>query len=504
MASPSANLHDRIERERKAAAPYRTRWESVKRYRAYARGLQRGTLNADQIMIMQTILSNSFSDNILAKILNEHRNRLRPTRYAVEDRTCERFLHDTWIRNQFVTLIANAVWAMLRDGNHALALDWEPSDDPANEWGGWVRLSRVRWWDGTSGVFIKRGPHGEYEYAINEWSDPISKIKYRTIYFPGEIRRYRMGENGANWELYRLSTDPEGDGTLTGGPIPWRKADGSPMAVPYVHLTNGSDDDTFYGVSIFAGGALAFQDQINAIQHDMTAAAMLTGSPQTWSKGFPQPVDTTTQQAVPITTGPGKHHHAESKDAFFGVLAPGDMSQLRDAYLLKVTALCRNTDTPLHTIIGQWPSGEALLRAEMPIVQSSRTRIATLGPDLATAAHRATEIANAFGDGPEIDEQAPITTVFDDPEMLDPIARWALVEKATGHVSEREALRIAGYAPGDIDRIMQERAAEADERQERADAAFGAGPDLAALLKGAQRPTEASDEETDAPNDAAA
>jgi len=249
-----------------------------------------------------------------------------------------------------------------------------------------------------------------------------------------------------------------------------------------VHLANGSDDDTPYGASILDGGALALQDQINAIQHDITAAALLNGSPQTYSKGFALPKDED-QRPIPVRTGPGYHHHADDPNAAFGIIEPGDLTQLKSAYLTKIEAITRITNTPIHTITGEWPSGEAIFRAEMPIVQDTRKLAETLGPSMATVMHRSTEMKNTFGTGPELDESALIRTVFEPPEMRDALSVWMIAEKASAFVSTREVLRLAGYTPDQIEQIMEERADEKAESISFAQAAFSRPPEMDALLR---------------------
>lgn len=469
--------HTRIDRERKDSVPEGVKWPDVKKYRDYARGRQRGTLNADQIRILQSVIGNKFSDNILRKILSEHTNRSRIARFDVDGERETEFLYMIWVKNQLPDLYAKAIYATLRDGNHALLLDWIPSSDPTDPWGGYVAISRERWWDGKEGIFVYYGDGGKAEYAVKEWQDGERRWR-KNVYYPDAIHRYRS--DGGSWQPYNLPQDVnilDQSGMPIRGIVPWRKPDDSPIGIPVIHLANGSDDDTPYGASLFAGGALAFQDQINAIQHDITAAAMLNGSPQTFSSGFDLPTDPNdpTKKLVP-RTGPGAHHHTDEKDARWGTLSPGSLAELETAYDLKVSALCRNTNTPLHTISNQWPSGEALFRADMPIVQDTKNLADSVGPAMASGMHRATVIYNTFGTGPEIDENALIRTIFEAPELRDEIYRWDVATRAAAYVSAREVLRIAGYEPSRIDEIMEEKDDEAEANAQRTLFTFDRGP----------------------------
>lgn len=488
------SIHTRIERERRAAAPSKFSWSDLKRFREYARGRQRGTLNADQIRILQSVIGNKFSDNILKMIVSVHANRLRIARYDVEDDTVRDFIFDTWVKNQLPDLFADAIFATIRDGNHAVSLNWLPIDDPDDEYGGRVVLLRERWWDGTEGIFVMYGDDGRPAYAVKEWKT-LEGLQRRNVYFPEVFFRYVF--DGGSWQPYALPGDPLAQNELgepVSGVIPWIKRDGAAIGIPIIHIANGSDDDSFYGASLLDGGPLAFQDQINAIQHDITAAAMLNGSPQTYSRGFmlpPDPEDPT--KKLRIVTGPGAHHHNDEATAEWGVIPGGDVSTLRDSYNLKIEAVCRNTSTPNHLITGQWPSGEAIFRAEMPLVQSTRKLAESVGPAASSIMHRATEIANTFGRGPYLDEDALIQTRFEPPEQRDALALWAVAEKAAPYVSTEEVLRMVGKTPDEIKAIMDEREAENERKLERAQTVFSRGP----LVPGTDVPETFEDEDED-------
>lgn len=489
-------LHQRIERERRDTAPMgggwsksKGTWEVVREFRDYARGRQRGTLNQDQVRIMRSVLKHDFSDNILRQILWTHANRLRVARFDVDDEDVSDFLFDTWVRNQYPDLFADAIFATLRDGNHAISLGWRASDDLDNPYGGRVVLSRERWWDGKEGMFVMYGDDMLPVYAVKEWQplEPGARRR-RTIYYPESIWRFEF--DGGNWQPYTVPGEEDLEpynelGVRVPGVVPWLKRDGTPLGIPVVHLANGSDDDSPYGSSLLDGGALAFQDQINAIQHDITAAAMMNGSPQTWSAGFDLPDDPDnpgTKQRV--RTGPGMHHHSDNPQAKWGIIEPGDLTQLRAAYLAKVEAVCRMTNTPLHQITNQWPSGEAIFRAEMPLVSDTKKLGESVGPSQATVMHRATEIENAFG-RVELDENALIQTIFEPPEQRDPLTMWVVAEKAAGFVSLREVLRMVGYSSARIEEIMKERTDERSESVSMAQAAFNRPADLDALQRAA-------------------
>lgn len=491
------SIHTKIERDRKAAAPEGTKWDHIRTYRSYARGRNQKTLNADQLRILSGVLKHSFSDNVLKMILWEHANRVRLSRFDVEDNDVSDFLFDLWVKNQFPDMMADSVFSTLRDGNHAVSLDWRVSDSPSSVYGGRVTVRRERWWDGREGVFVMYGDDGEPVYAVKEWTpiefvSPVGRVnsgnvegKRRNIYYPDRILRFRWVSG--EWKMFNFESDVLAVSTSRAlvGPVEWTKRDGSPLGIPIVHFPNGSDDDSLYGSSLLSGGPLAFQDQINAIQHDITSAAMLNGSPQTYSSGFELPKkypNTSSDERVPVKTGPGTHHHTDENTAKWGIIEGGNITPLREAYGLKVEALCRDTQTPYYIFTGQWPSGAALFRADLPLTGASRKLIDSLGPATSTIAHRATEIVNTFGFA-DLDEDALITSVFEPPEQIDAISRWEIADKASAHVSRAEVLRIANYSPEKIEAILD----EIDEDSERsisvAQAGFMRPADLDTLQK---------------------
>ncbi len=477
-------IHTRIEEDRKNSQAELSRWSDLRIFRRYYRGRQRGTLNADQMRILQGVIGNKFAHNICKKIVNTKAHRLEMARWDVDNQAVVDFLFQLWTKNQVPDLFADMVVACIRDGNTCIGLNWVPSSD-----GGRVGLFLERWWDGQSGMFVHYDSYGQPDYAVKEWKTPNNQ-KYRTIYFPDRLERYQS--IGEGWSLYSLPGDPL---TSTSGILPWVKGNGKPLGIPVIHFPNGNDDDTNYGASELDGGVLGFQDQINAIQHDITAVSLLTGSPRTTSKGFALEEDDDGKKKMP-KTGPGAHWHADDPTAEWGILEPGQVGPLKEGLMIKVDAVCQMTNIPVHAITGDWPSGEAIFRSEMGLVNDGEKLAKKVGPAMSSVAHRATEMANAFGSGPQLDEEALIRTIFAPLDKRDPLTLVMFAEKTAPFVSEQEVLRILGYAPEKILEILAEREAEAAaaiERQQAlmASGAFGGG------LNGNDNPDEDQDPEED-------
>lgn len=469
----AASIHEQIESDRERAYPPGD-VSLIRRFRDYARGRQRGTLTREQMKVLQGLLGNRFSDNVCRRILSVATARTEFLQWEVDNTAVSDFLEGVFIRNQVADMQSNVTFATLRDGNHAVAIRWLPDD--TMEEGGRIVLYRERWWDGREGVFFAYDETGAVGYAVKEWKEHISPTtvkKRRTLYLPNMIARYI--EDGRGWRPFTVFDDVESD--TYGGPgiELWEKDDGSPLGLPLIHFPNGSDNDRPYGASHIDGGVLAFQDQINNIQHDISAASTMAGYQQTWSTGTALKKDSGGNDVMP-QIGPGQHWHADDKDARFGVIPPGDLAALEKAYMLKIGAVSRMTSTPTHFFTGQWPSGEALIRAEIDLVEFVRDLVRSIGPAWSSVAHRSTEIYNVFHTGgPDLDEEPLIQAIFADPARRDPLTLTQIAVQQAEFISKREQLRLTGHSEQQIDKIMKEREDEAGAAAERMRVAFSAG-----------------------------
>lgn len=391
------NTHDMITEEREDALPDRA---MTRQYREYVEGDHAATLTIEQSRMLGPDSSNPLADNVLKMVLNASAARLELTGYECEDQVVLDFLtFDLFTKNNFGKIVFDANFAMLRDGDHFLGLDWLPeSSRPI--------VKQIKVWDGIDGMFVAYDGYGLPSYACREWHEVIDgkeRVR-RTIYYPDRIERWI--QEGKGWKPYRNGGDPEG----TNGIIKWTKTDGSPLGIPVVHLANGSYKDSHYGVSDIKG-MLALQDDINSIQNDISAASKFTGFKMYWGTGI------STEETFRV--GPGMMVKANDPAAKFGEFDPGEITQLISAHDHKRQTIAVNTQTPIHVITGaNWPSGMALLQADMPLISKAERLAKITGPQWTTLAHRATEMANAFG-GMGLNEDAPITSVFADPMKLD-------------------------------------------------------------------------------------
>lgn len=445
-----SGIHTQIEEARKDAMPWAS---TIKTFRQYARGRQRGTLTAAQQRILRSLLGNRFSDNVCAMVLEQLSNRLILARFEVEGAaSVEQWLRTWWTLNHMPTLSAQVHYAMLRDAVSAVSLGWN---------GERVVTERERWWNGTDGVFIFYDG-SEPTWAVKEWK--TKQGRRRTVWYPDHIERF-IGVDGG-WRAYRLPTDPQE------GPIYWQDQARQPLGLPVVMFANvqtpadadddaSKDGDPIYGASELDGGLLGLQDEINDIHRDITAAARFTGYQMMYATGV-QPEQDDAGEEIPLRVEPGAVFQSQNADAKYGVLPPGSMAELERTLNIKLGAVSRRSSVPMHLFGGEWPSGEALIRAERPLIDKTENIGRFTGPGWASVAHKSARIANAYGQA-GLDEAALITSVFMPAEGRDPITQAAIANARADYVSQREVLRLYGYSPERIDQIMAERAQEREQ-----------------------------------------
>lgn len=442
-----ASIHDEIEQRRKAEMPNP---EMLIRFRQYARGRQRSTLNAAQGRILRGLLGNIFCDNVCNLVLGQQADRLLLARYEVAEQQVEAFLRELWTLNHMADLTHQVHYSMLRDGIVAVALGWN---------GERVVLTRELWWNGRKGLFVALDNEGNAEFAVKEWQEKGKK--YRTVYYPDRIERY-IKDDG--WRMYRLPEDPQT------GPIPWVDAQGNPLGVPFVVFANvvepndidegekADEADPRFGASELDGGLLGLQDEINDLHRDISANARFAGYQMLYATGTQERIDES-GNPIPLLVEPGAIFHDKNPDAEFGVLPPGPIDSLRNTLQIKLEAVSRKSRVPMHQLGGVWPSGMALLQAERPLTDKTEATARSVGPSWASVAHYATTLANAFG-ATALNTEALISAVFMPSEGRDPTVIAAIVEARKDHVSKREVLRLFGYSPEQIQQIEDELAEE--------------------------------------------
>lgn len=447
------DIHEQIQIDR---ADYEERLGTdIPLFREYSEGRHKreSSLTEGQQMILEGLLENIFCDNMCHRIIAEAVNRLILLRFDVQEGEGQERVQG-FLNNWFVTAALDDIsgethYDTLRDGNFALSVAWDNETQK-------VVVYREPWWDGDTGVFVAYDALGKPLYATKEWYS--IKGKRRVVWFDDRLERYLAEQGAASfsslWQPYVLPDDDEG------WPIDWTKTNGAPLHIPVIHFPNSGRGSLNYGWSELAGGVLAFQDQLNDLQYAMSACGRLTGYQMYYLFGVKLKSNAATGEPEQPEIGPGAFFYSENPNAKAGVLGAGSIGELLNLYMTKKASLAHMTSTPQHLLIGgQFPTGEALIRAEEPAIAKAERQIKKFRGRWATVAHRAIEIANAYD--PEyrtnpMDENLLIQAVFDAPDRRDMLTKSVVVRNAQGILSQRESLRALGYSPQEVEKIFQE------------------------------------------------
>lgn len=449
-----AGIHERVDKDRDGAD---FEADKIPLYRNYAAGKQISPLTELQKQFLEELTRNQFADNVCHPICAEAADRLRFMAWTCEQQAVADELSNLYTTANLGALQGSTHYDALRDGNHALAVNWDAER-------GIVRIYEEPWWDGNFGLFIAYDALSNPLYGVKEWTE-LNGERRRLIWFDDGIQRWRGSGRGGTWVPYSLEED---QGRW---PVPWMKLDGSPLHIPYVHFPNAGRGSKQYGMSELAGGVIGYQDQLNDLQLSLSAAARVTAYQVYTGTGIPE--------LEKFVVMPGTFLSSTSPDARFGVLPAGDLGQMMGLYGLKLQRVAQMTRTPLHSITGgDWPSGEALLRAEQPAVGKAQSQIERFVTCWTAVGHKAIEIRNRFSTDaalPEDSETALIGAVFAPAERRDPLSQSVIVNNLNERISNQEALRIMGYTEDRAQQVVDEKAAAAEEMSERMLTAFDRG-----------------------------
>ena len=428
--------------------------EVIQEYRKYAAGDHLDTLSPKQRALLKSRQRHPLVDNIVDLVLNTAVSALRlegwgiaseaPTTVddgeQVSDRGAEElqgWLDGLWIRNNVKRLQAQVTYAALRDRDSAVSMQWR---------NGQVRLAREPWWDGESGIYVAYDNNDEYEFAVKEWSHRKpdgNEVKRRTVYEFGRIHRWYA--EGEGWKPYEEPGLPPEERWGT---------DARPLPIPIVHFPNGTRfTEGVYGESDIKD-LLGLQDDINSVQRDISASAMMTAFQRLFYSGVTNP--------GMIKLEPGGASGDDNPQARVTVIPAGEPERLIGVHEHKRQSIAVGSRTPMHSITGEWPSGSAILQADMTRRDKAEQQSDVHGPLWTMVAHRATEIANVYG-AAALDEKIPIVSNFMPSERVDDLTRLE-VDQARATLWEtlsrmpREAMIQTGLVDSTTaDKIVAER-----------------------------------------------
>ena len=289
----------------------------------------------------------------------------------------------------------------LRDGKAYVIVDW----DAANERPKFI-VHRIDAGDVEPGIIMHHDPEDDshilyasrYFYTFDPLNPGATGKQRKTVYLPGEIRKYIMGKTAGEWQ-------PHMDDGDTAWPLPWVDSQGEPLGIPVIEFANpaGSEIDQIIGL----------QNALNKTWLDLIAAADTSGFPllaieyQTDGAGFGAIQDDADIEGNDeFRLSPGRA--VEVDNARVHRLEPANLQYMIDTMWTIVQAISGVSRTPAYYLRpvggGDVPSGEALKQLESGIVKRAQERQLVFGQAWADVMAMAYRIAQTFGPMlPEVD-----------------------------------------------------------------------------------------------------
>lgn len=366
-----------------------------------------------------------FNHNIVKPVIDTLRERLEVTGFTVDGAGADdnagpeaqlaALLWDWWKLNKMESQQIRLYRRMLRDGKSYIMVDY---DSMASR----PRLTLHDVDDGKTGIVLHRDPEDEnrvlfvsrYFYTFDPLNPGQTGIERKTVYLPGEIRKYKrtVGSNAmTSYGLWQQIMDP-GDAVW---PLPWVDSRGQPLGEAVVEFQNpgGSEVDLIAGL----------QNALNKAWLDLLAAAD--------TAGFPVMAIEYDHEAGPVEA----EDDADLEDSDEFRIAPGRaieifggqlkriegarLGELIDVVWAVVNAISGTTRTP-HQYLRPFltadvPSGEALKQLEAGLVAKAEERHLIAGEAWSEVMGLAYRVARTFGAGvPDVGDAPVISAQWAD------------------------------------------------------------------------------------------
>ena len=293
----------------------------------------------------------------------------------------------------------------LRDGKAYVIVDWDATANRPK-----FMLHRVDAGDEQPGIVMHHDPEDDnhilyatrYFYTFDPLNPGKTGTQRKTVYLPGEIRKYIMGKAAGQWQ-------PHMDVGDTTWPLPWVDSTGAPLGIPVVEFANpaGSEIDQIIGL----------QNALNKTWLDLIAAADASGFPILAIEYSGDSAFGSIQDDADIEGNdefrfsPGRA--IEVDNANVKRLDAANLQPMIETMWTLVQAISGVSRTPAYYLRpvggGDVPSGEALKQLESGLVKRAQERQLLFGQAWADVMGMAYRVAQTFGpslpDVPELDVQ---------------------------------------------------------------------------------------------------
>ncbi len=411
-----------------------------------------------------------FSHNVTRSVIDTLRERLSVTGIAVHEETADENAENPvsvamwqwWQKSRLDAQQIRLYRRALRDGLAYVIVDFDNEMQRPR-----FSLHHIDAGDQEPGVMLHRDPEDENRvlFACRYWRTAINPLntgdsgkERKTVYLPGEIRKYiRNSEvGGAAWKPI---LDPEDNGVW---PLPWVDRMGRPLGIPVIEFANPGGSEV--------AQIIGLQNALNKTWLDIIAAADTSGFPVVVvaynSNGVPMAAtqdDADDEGADELRLSPGRL--LEVDDATVTRLEAANLSPMIDTMWTIVQAVSGVSRTPTYYLRpvggGDVPSGEALKQLESGLVRRAEERQLVFGQAWQDVFALAYRINQAFG--PSLPDVADPTIAV---TWADANVRNELAEAQTAESHQRlgvpveQLWRELGYTPEQIEQFKQGQLAE--------------------------------------------
>lgn len=351
-----------------------------------------------------------FSHNTVKSVVDTLRERLNVTGFSVNGKAIDDPKADMtgpeaklaalfwawWEENRYDAQQIRLHRRAIRDGLSYVMVDYD--SEPRRP-----RFTLHPVYDGTSGIVYHRSPENpdvvlfanKYFWSFNPLEPGKTGDERKTVYLPGEIRKYKRGKGEYGWEAISDPGDPS-------WPLPWLDRRGEPLGIPIIEFENPGGSEVVQIIGL--------QNALNKGWLDLIAAAD--------SAGFPILAieDADPESYADAVAASEEDDDIEGDDELF--MAPGrildlhgakahriesgDLSQLINVIELTVTTIAGVSHTPQYYLrpVGgsDVPSGEALKMLESGLVKRAEERQLIFGQAWADVMMMAHKLERTFGD----------------------------------------------------------------------------------------------------------
>ncbi len=308
----------------------------------------------------------------------------------------------------------------IRDGEHFIIVDWDTIKE------------RPRWTPHTRFVSVEEGgddfgciatyeqndPNMEMLYVTKYWVEMEGNAprRFKTIYYPERIEKYKMGDNG-EWQRRNDPRDPIN--TLTGEPqwpTPWVDGAEEPIGIPVVHFKNRK-------LRCEAWDAFPIQDAINKELLDLLLAGDQTAFRIYVALGFIPTTDGLEPKAdrsnwQQVEPGEVVASTKSPQEASFDAIKGEDLTPLQNLVHQLIMWLAMVTETPVtrFTTTKLIASDETLKEQEIPLLERVEVRQTVFGEAWVKCLNISRRLEGLWGDA-TIDQETPIKVLWKDAKV---------------------------------------------------------------------------------------